>query len=86
MFAIKISYFYIFLGDLTIAMETPLLGEKPLLADLDLAYVGLDAGPKAPLLIGGAGPSASVCSGGEGLVISFSLFYLLLYFGVSDIS
>jgi hypothetical protein len=35
-------------------------------------------------LIGGAGPSAPVCSGGEGLVISFSLFYLLLYFGVSE--
>jgi hypothetical protein len=77
MFAIKISCFYIFLGDLTTAMETPLLGEKPSPTDLDLAYVGLDASPKA---------SAPVCSGDEGLVISFSLFYLLLYFGVSDIS
>jgi hypothetical protein len=86
MFAIKMSCFYILLGDLTKAMETLLLGEKPSPVDLDLAYVGLDASPKAPLLIGGAGPSAPVCSGGEGLVISFSLFYLLLYFGVSDIS
>ena len=50
---LKISHFYFFLGDLTTAMQTPLVGEMPVPADLDLARVGLDAGPKAPLLMGG---------------------------------
>jgi hypothetical protein len=38
-------------------MQTPLPGELPLPADLDLARVGLGAARKAPLLMGGARPS-----------------------------
>ena len=53
MFAIKTSLVLLFPGDLTTAMQTPLAGEMPAPADLDLARVGLDAGPKAPLLMGG---------------------------------
>ena len=79
MFAIKLLSFLLFLGDLTKAMQTPLLGAMPAPADLDLARVGLDVGPKAPLLKGGAGPSGPGRSSGEGLMVSFSSFYLLVF-------
>jgi hypothetical protein len=36
--------------------------------------------------MGGAGPSAPGHSSAEGLIVSFSLFYLLLCFGVSEVS
>jgi hypothetical protein len=83
---LKLLSFYFFPGDLTGAMQTSLPGEMPAPADLDLARVGLDAGSKALLLMGGAGPSAPSCSGAKGLIVSFSLFYLLLCFGVSEVS
>lgn len=70
-----------FLGDLTKAMQTPVEGEAPTLAGVDLARVGLDAPPKAPLFLGGARPSAPGLAGGKGsivlpfLVILCSLLY-----------
>ena len=75
MVAVEFLFTFAFLGDLTKAMQTPLPREVPLPANMDLAQVGLDVGPKASLLIGGAGPSAPVRSDGEGLIMSFSLFF-----------
>jgi hypothetical protein len=46
-------------------------------ADLDLTRVGLDAGPKAPLLMGGARPLGPGHIGGEGLAVSFFFMFLL---------
>ena len=48
--------FFRFLADLTKAMETPILGEKPAPAGLDLTQVGLRAPLKASLQLG-ASPS-----------------------------
>ena len=45
----------------------------------------LDAGLKATLLMGGAGPLGPGRSGSEGLIISLSSFYLLACFSVFDI-
>jgi hypothetical protein len=65
--------FFCFLVDLTKAMGTPILGEKPAPTDLDLARVGLHAPPKAPLQRG-AGPSEHAPPGDGGL------FHLALAF------
>jgi hypothetical protein len=66
-------------------MQTPLTREVPPSADLDLARVGLDAGLKAPLLMGGARPSDPSHTSGRGLIISFSFMFLLFWFGVTDV-
>ena len=51
----------------------------PAPADLDLARVGLGAASKAPLLMGGAGPSNPGQAGGEGL-IHFILSWAFIMF------
>lgn len=53
------------LDNLTKAILTPIPGERPTSADLDLARVGLDAPLKA-LLPAGAGPSTRMPIGGGG--------------------
>ena len=50
------NMFFHFLAGLTKAMETPIPGEKPALAGLDLARVGLRAPPMTSLQLG-ADPS-----------------------------
>jgi len=57
--------FFVVLADLTKAMLTPILGERPTSADLDLARVGLDAPLKAPLPAG-TGPSTRMPPGCRG--------------------
>jgi hypothetical protein len=84
MLAIKLLLFLLFLGDLTKAKNTPLPGEVPPPADLDLDRVGLDAGPKAALM-GGARPSGPGHIDSEGLAVSFFFVFLLYWFGVTDI-
>ena len=81
MLAIKLLLFLLFLGDLTKAMWTPLSREVPPSDDLDLAQLGLDAGPKELLLMGGVGPSGPGHIGGEGLAISFfsCIFVILVW-------
>jgi hypothetical protein len=66
-------------------MQTPLPREVPPSADLDLARVGLDAGLKALLLMGGAKPSDPGHTGDKGFTVSFSFMFLLFWFSVTDI-
>ena len=56
---------FVVLASLTKAMMTPIPREKPAPDDLDLAHVGLDVPPKAPLAAG-AGPSARASPVGGG--------------------
>ena len=73
---------FAFKGDLTKAMQTPIEGEVPSPAGVDLAPVGLDAPPKEPLFPRRAGPSAPGLAGGDGsIVLPFYLVSLssLLY-------
>ena len=85
MVAVEFLFTFAFLGDLTKAMQTPLPGEVPLPANMDLARVGLDASLKAPLLMGGVGPLDPGHTGSRGLVVSFSFMFLLFWFGVTNI-
>ena len=60
-------------------MVTPMPGEMPSTAGLDLAQVGLGAVPQAPLLARGVGPSDPGQAGGEGLIVAdLSLLCLLI--------
>ena len=56
LFRCPFNIFFCFLADLTKAMDTPIPGERPAPADLDLARVGLRAPLKSPQHLG-AGPS-----------------------------
>ena len=58
--------FFHFLADLTKAMDTPIPGERPAPADLDLARVGLHAPTKSPLQLG-ASPLERAPPGDVGL-------------------
>lgn len=75
---------FVLTGDLTKALKTPVEGEVPPPADLDLACVGLDAPPKALLPLGRAGPLAPSQAGGEGLIVLFFGSLLFLAFCVAD--
>ena len=60
-------------------MVTPMPGEMPSAAGLDLARVRLGVIPRAPLLARGAGPSDPSQAGGKGLIVAdLSLLCLLV--------
>jgi hypothetical protein len=58
-------------------MRTPFVREVPPSTNHNFARVGLDVGPKEPLLMGGAKPSGPGHINGDGLSVSFVFMFLL---------